>query len=121
MKDFLAMLFSLICIIHCLMTPVLLMWGIVTVLSAEWVHSVMMLPCMCLAILSLPVAYKQHRVWQPILLALSGLSMMAGGLLFAETYEAVLTICGALLLMVAHLRNRTLSIRQRPLRDRAQA
>jgi hypothetical protein len=105
MKDDLAVACSGACMIHCLVTPIVIGFGTAGLLgdwfTSEWVHKVMLVPVILLAILSLPGAYRRHKNHWPLLLG-------------PESLETWITLSGGLLLITAHLWNRNLSLRLLP-------
>ena len=115
MKDDLAVACSGACMIHCLLTPIVIGFGTAGLLgewlTSEWVHKVMIIPVILLAILSLPGAYRKHKNRWPLLLGGLGLSSMISALLGPESLEIWITLAGGLLLITAHLWNRNLSLR----------
>lgn len=118
MKDDLAVACSGACMIHCLVTPIVIGFGTAGLLgdwfTSEWVHKVMLVPVILLAILSLPGAYRRHKNHWPLLLGGIGLSTMVSALIGPETLETWITLSGGLLLITAHLWNRNLSLRLLP-------
>lgn len=115
MKDDLAVACSGACMIHCLLTPIIIGFSTAGLLgewlTSEWVHKVMIIPVILLAILSLPGAYRKHKNCWPLLLGGMGLSSMISALLGPESLEIWITLAGGLLLITAHLWNRNLSLR----------
>lgn len=101
--------------IHCLLLPIVI--GFSTVgffgawLTEEWVHQLMLLPVMLLAVLSLPSTYNKHKNQWPLLLGGLGISLLLSALLVAESLETILTVLGSCFLIIAHLWNRNLSVR----------
>lgn len=114
MKDDIAVACSGACMIHCLLTPLVIGFGAAGLLgewfTSEWVHKVMLIPVILLAILSLPSAYRKHKNHFPLLLGGLGLSTMVSALIGPESLETWITLTGGLLI-TAHLWNRNLSLR----------
>ncbi|HAO25951.1 MULTISPECIES: MerC domain-containing protein [unclassified Methylophaga] len=115
MKDDLAIACSGACMVHCLLTPMIIGFGAAGLvgewLSSEWVHRLMLVPVVLLALLSLPGSYRVHKNQWPLLLGVMGVLTMVSALLGPESLEAWITISGGLLLITAHLWNRKLSLR----------
>ena len=105
MKDDLAIACSGACMVHCLLTPMIIGFGAAGLvgewLSSEWVHRLMLVPG----------SYRVHKNQWPLLLGVMGVLTMVSALLGPESLEAWITISGGLLLITAHLWNRKLSLR----------
>jgi hypothetical protein len=106
---------SLVCLAHCLLIPVglavlpALGTSLVdTETAAHWVLLALALPVSILAII---LASRRHRDVWVISLAFIGLTALFIGVshLFGHELEAVLSITGAGLVLVAHIRNWRLS------------
>jgi len=112
MKDLLAASMSGLCILHCLLTPVLLLTGasgaFVVLLSSEWLHYLLFAPVLLLVLLSLPAGQRLHRQHSPLWLALMGISLLLLSFLLPPELESGATVSGGLLLISAHLYNRRL-------------
>ena len=109
MKDLLGILCSGMCIIHCLLTPILLLLGAsgvgIVFIDSEWVHLVLAIPMVALAFWSIFLGWKAHRKSKPIFFAGGGLILLFSSLIISEQYEAYLAITAGLLLISAHLFN----------------
>ena len=112
MKDLLAASASGLCILHCLLTPLLLMLGAAgamsAILSSEWVHYLLLVPVLLLAALSLPAGKRRHHNNAPSLLALVGIVLLLLALVAPVALESTLSVSAGLLLIAAHLYNRQL-------------
>lgn len=112
MKDLVAAYISGLCIVHCLLTPVLLALGGAGLLGhwleAEWVHYVLITPILLLVGWSLPAARRQHRQHAPLWLGVAGAALMLVSLWVPVALEPWLAISAGVLLMAAHLMNRHL-------------
>lgn len=120
MKDMIAAAVSGLCVLHCLLTPLLLLLGGVgvletvlgtvlgTALSSDWVHYVLLVPVIILLAWSLPAARCQHQDPMPLRIAGTGLALLLVSLLVPAALEPWLAASGGLLLMGAHLLNRNL-------------
>ncbi len=115
MKDNIAVVCSGLCLLHCILLPVLLALGMTGLLTAmmasEWFHALVLVPVIGLAVVSLPVSYFKHGSIKPLAFAGVGISGLISSLFVAEAYELWLTIPSALLVIWAHLWNRWLLIR----------
>ena len=112
MKDFMGACLSGLCILHCLLTPLLLAMGgagmIGTWLGSEWVHYALIAPICILLSWSLPLAWVKHRQGGPLLIGVSGLSLLLLSLWLPGDIESLVAIVGSLGLITAHLLNRHL-------------
>lgn len=91
MKDDLAVVCSGACMVHCLLTPIVIGFGAAGLLgewlASEWIHKVMLVPVVLLAILSLPGSYKKHQNHWPLMLGVIGISIMVSALLGPESLK----------------------------------
>lgn len=114
MKDSWAVACSSICVAHCLVLPFVIGLGAAGVagqwMASEIVHQLLLIPVVLLALMSLPSAYKKHQCHWPMILAATGIALLVAALLGPHESETVFTVIGALILVVAHLWNRHLSI-----------
>jgi NhaP-type Na+/H+ or K+/H+ antiporter len=112
MKDLVAAYISGLCIVHCLLTPVLLALGGAGLLGhwleAEWVHYVLITPILLLVGWSLPAAQHRHQQQSPLWLGCGGAALMLLSLAVPAALEPWLAISAGVLLMAAHLMNRHL-------------
>lgn len=109
MKDLVAAWCSGLCIVHCLLTPALLLAGIAGAapwLEQDWLHLSLLVPVVLLLIWSLPASRKCHGRNSPLLLAIPGLFLLVVGWFMPEELEVWCSVAGALLLMLGHLLNR---------------
>ena len=108
-----AICFSSLCILHCLLLPVLLVAypiGIVVTLSDEIFHQIMVSVALPLSLVSLYVGYGHHKRNQLIVLGGIGIVMLVLPLttpheLISESGETWLTVAGAVILCMAHVVN----------------
>ena len=109
MKDVWGVICSGLCIVHCLFIPVLLVFGItsasVALFESEWVHLILAVPMIVLAVWSIFQGWRAHQKSKPVILAASGLVFLLGSLTAAEHYEVYLAVAAGLLLIFAHLFN----------------
>lgn len=112
MKDFLGVCLSGLCILHCLLTPLLFALGGVGAIGvwfeSAWVHYLLLAPICLVLVWSLPLAWIKHRNLSPLLLGASGFSVLLLSLFVPEAIEPILAIAGGLVLITAHLFNRYL-------------
>ena len=108
-----AFCFSSLCILHCLLLPVLLVAypiGILVTLSDEMFHQIMVSVALPLSLVSLYVGYGHHKRNQLIVFGSVGLGMLMLPLvvpheLISETEETWLTVAGGLIVCLAHVVN----------------
>lgn len=118
MKDNLAVACSGACMVHCLLTPIIIGLGAAGLLGewlmSEWIHKGMLVPVILLAIMSLSRSYKKHKNHWPLVVGGFGISIMVTALLGPASLETWITLSGGLLLITAHLWNRNLSLQFMP-------
>ncbi|WP_397471950.1 MerC domain-containing protein [Rheinheimera sp.] len=116
MKDLIAATLSGLCIVHCLATPLLLTLGssglLLGVFGSEWFHYLMILPIAIFLVWSLPGGWCVHRKKTPFVLGLGGFLLLIAALMAPHQAETLLSVCGGLLLVSAHLYNRQLLHKQ---------
>lgn len=113
MKDNIAIACSGLCLVHCLVTPILMslaLFGAVSsVLESPWIHLLMLIPVVILALLSLPFAYSLHGSYIPMILVVLGISALISTFFLPENYEFWITIPAAIFIMTGHFWNRQLT------------
>ena len=108
-----AICFSSLCILHCLLLPVLLVAypiGILVTLSDEIFHQIMVSLALPLSLVSLYMGYGHHKRNQLIVFGGIGIVILMLPLivpheLISESEETWLTVSGALILCMAHIVN----------------
>lgn len=112
MKDTVGMLVSGLCLVHCLLAPVLLALGgfgvLGVLLGDELFHLVLLVPALILALASFPLACRRHRRPSVMLAGLCGVALLVLALGLEGVWELVVSVCGAGLLVSAHWANRQL-------------
>lgn len=114
--DRLAMGISSFCIIHCLVTPVLLFSIPVlasTLVADESFHQILLLFVLPASSLALLLGCRRHKDWIVLVLGTLGLTQLAliaffGHELLGEAGETVATVVGSLVLVASHFRNHCL-------------
>ena len=101
---------SLLCILHCVATPLLLVVLPALEVLERQTHAFFALSILCIGLLAFVPGYRRHRRWRVVLLGLVGFGMLSSGVLvpeaaMSETAEVVLTVLGGATLITAHLRN----------------
>ena len=112
-RDRLAIFISALCVIQCLFLPVVVtflpfldMWW----LSDAVLHPILLAFVLPLTLYALLPARAKHGSNGPLKLAIPGLMLLFAGVFMEQTLaEKILTVVGALLLAVAHLKNIILS------------
>lgn len=106
MKDKLAILISGTCLLHCILTPLIIGFGAMGILgqwfTSEWVHKVLLIPLIGLALISLPKAYRCHRQHWPLVMAMLAIAVLLSTLVLPESLELLLSVPAALTLILAH-------------------
>ena len=108
-----AICFSSLCILHCLLLPVLLVAypiGILVTLSDEIFHQIMVSLALPLSLVSLYMGYGHHKRNQLIVFGGIGIVILMLPLIvphefISESEETWLTVSGALILCMAHIVN----------------
>lgn len=103
-----------LCICHCLLTPVLLGSGLlgggVLFLESEWIHRLLLVPVVLLALITVLSLYKRQSDGALMILAILGVGLMVSAITFehhfGKNFEQVATVIGGTLLVAFHLINR---------------
>ncbi|WP_263408210.1 MerC domain-containing protein [Terriglobus tenax] len=106
---------SALCVVHCLLTPVLLSASAVFahfLPSEEGFHRVFAVLVAALGTIALIRGYRQHRQPSIIGLMLAGFACITCGAWFGDSLpghwtEVAITMCGSALMITAHRRNHT--------------
>jgi hypothetical protein len=113
LADSAGMLASALCLLHCLALPALLLFFPLTGLGgdSEMFHAVMVGLACAAALTALGPGYLAHRRLLVAVMGGAGLACLASGVFvfgprYGEPVETALTVAGAVLLTLAHLRNR---------------
>jgi hypothetical protein len=101
---------SLLCILHCVATPLLLVVLPTLEIFERQTHALFALSILCIGLLAFVPGYRRHGRWRVVLLGLVGFGMLSAGVLvpkatMRETAEVVTTVLGGATLITAHLRN----------------
>ena len=110
-SDLIGAALSGVCMVHCVSTPGLLLVAPAAGSVLGGFHPILLLGVTAVAAWSFVPGFRRHR--DPVVVGLAGLGLaLLGVAAFAfdeSVLEAVLSVCGASSMMVAHLRNRALS------------
>ena len=118
LSDKLAIAFSMVCLIHCLALPILLIllppFSGLFALDDEMFHQWMLYAVLPISIAALMMGYLHHRSYKVFLVGSIGLSLIIisttlGHDLLGETGEVVLSILGSMIIAFGHFRNYQLS------------
>ena len=112
--DRLGVVASALCLLHCLLTPLVL--GYLTasglgVLGDELFHQILAVGLIFVAVFAFAPAFLQHRRWGVVLAGAAGIVLLlftgfAPHHLLPHYADAGLTIAGSVILVGAHLQNR---------------
>ena len=103
---------SLLCLVHCLATPIVLMLAPALAGFLGGWHPVLLAGVMLTAAWAFVPGYRYHRSKAVLGFALGGVTLLATGVLvFHEHFfiETALTVSGAALMLAAHWKNRQLA------------
>ena len=108
-RDRLGLVLSFACLLHCLLTPLLLsvlpLLGL-SLLASDSFHAVFAVGVLLAAALALVPGYRVHRRASVLLLGVAGVSSVAIGAAMSHGgAETALTVIGSLLLVSAHISN----------------
>jgi hypothetical protein len=108
--DSLAIGASALCLVHCLVLPLLIL--LVPTLALfltipDSFHLVVFLVAMPTSAVAMWMGYRRHRRQAPVLLAMTGLCFLAAGLFMApsERAETLLTVVGSVFFAAGHVQN----------------
>lgn len=101
---------SAICVMHCVVTPILVVFLPVLGAIEEPVHAVLALVILGVGLLAFWPGYLRHRRWQLVVVAIVGLALISLGVtvpegLMSESSEIVATVMGGIMLVTAHVAN----------------
>lgn len=115
--DKLGVLFSSLCALHCLLTPLLIVVSpfLGEIFEQAWVHTLLALFVAPVGVYAFTSGYRHHKNKWLMLLGLSGVVLVVTALLMNHEHSAAprhgfeldyLTVAGSLILVGAHLWNR---------------
>ncbi len=107
---------SALCMVHCLALPLLLavLPALTSRFSGPWFHIVMLMVAIPTSVIALVGGFRRHHLLWPLFLGATGLTLMAGGVMFEGRFivETGMTVFGSAMLASAHImnwRNRTVA------------
>ena len=110
--DLLGQALSLICLVHCIATPVVLMLAPALAGFLGGWHPVLLVGVVGTAAWAFIPGYRFHRNNSVLLLALGGVALLGTGVTFFHDNflaETAMTVAGAGLMLWAHWKNRQLA------------
>ena len=114
MRDKIGILFSSLCVFHCLITFLLIYGGIGSVayitLSEEYVHPILLVIILIVGMYAFPPAFRKHKSILPMSLGFIGIAGLISALFISENLEVAITTISGLILVIAHNINRRILI-----------
>ena len=112
LSDKFAMSFSMLCLMHCLFAPALIVLSyssLAITIESELVHKIILLLTIPISIFAITLGYKNHLNNSIIFTGISGLTILVAALLIGEKInentELILTTIGSMLLIFCHYKN----------------
>lgn len=100
---------SVLCIVHCLAVPVLLVFGFDSALrfiEEEWIEWVIMGAALCIGLSSFITGYKEHKQHFILFLFLAGFFLIVVGDSVHHAWtSAAISVAGASIVVYAHFQN----------------
>lgn len=111
--DRLAIALSLLCLLHCLVTPLIIIMpalGGLIALDHDQFHQFMLFFVVPVGVVALTAGYRHHRSLRIALSGLAGLVLLAlavrlGHELAGHFGELILSVAGSLIIVIAHVQN----------------
>lgn len=105
---------SILCVLHCLLTPLLLVVAplVGASLHADWIHPVIMIIAVPVAVWALYAGYRHHKRASTLVLGAIGLAFIAAAAFYPgdhhnDNFEVFFMVAAGLFLATAHYRNLT--------------
>ncbi|MBK7857476.1 MAG: MerC domain-containing protein [Archangiaceae bacterium] len=108
--DLIGQTLSVLCVIHCAATPIVLAVAPAAMGAFGHAHPVLLIAVLATAAMSFIPGYRHHRQTTPLLLGLGGVTLLTlGTTLFHESLalDTAFSVSGAALMLAAHWKNRT--------------
>ena len=101
---------SSLCVLHCLATPLLVVFLPILEAVEKQTHAAFALAILAIGLLAFWPGYRQHGRWRIIAAAIVGFGLISLGVtapegLLSESAEAFATVLGGAILVTAHVRN----------------
>lgn len=112
--DKIAIALSTLCVVHCILTPVLLIalpaLGSMAIFEHELFHQILLFFVLPVGLIALTAGFRHHRNLATFAYGLSGLALLTAAGTFAhdlvgEVGETVLTVIASILIVYAHIQN----------------
>lgn len=106
-----AVLLSGLCLVHCLALPVLVVFlPFLSELSDGHLHAQLLVFVIPVSVFAFAVGFRRHRNWTVIGAGVLGMAVLAIGGTYVHSHyglaaDRALTICGSIILAVAHFFN----------------
>ena len=120
--DNLGITISSVCAIHCLLLPVIFLIAPYSFLASHEFHEALIyfiLPC---ALVAFVLGCRKHKDTRVAIIGTLGMILLGSALLLHDVHHSdqhneelitvLITICGSVLLVVSHLRNRKLCLQE---------
>ncbi|MFS1523161.1 MerC domain-containing protein [Microbulbifer sp. 2304DJ12-6] len=118
MRDIVGIFASGLCLVHCVLTPVLPALGglgfLGRFLEEGLLHLALLVPALILALASFPTSCRHHQRHAIMVVGFSGALLLIVALYLTGIWEILVSIVGAGLLIMAHWINRRLILRMAP-------
>ncbi|MDA9038504.1 MerC domain-containing protein [Gammaproteobacteria bacterium] len=113
LSDKFAMTLSMVCLVHCLFAPslIILSYSFMAMsVDSELVHKLILLITVPVSLFALSLGYKNHSTMNFIVLGIIGLltlvlAVILGGGVLGENGELFLTMLGSTLVIISHYKN----------------
>jgi len=100
---------SVICMLHCLSIPLLLILGfdaLLAVASQEWLEAVIVFSALAIGLVSFLTGYARHKQHFVVVLFGAGFLLLVNGEAVSNAWASVgLSVAGALTIAYAHVQN----------------
>ena len=109
-SDFIGQVLSVLCVVHCAVTPVVLALVPAAANVFGGAHPVLLALVFATAVWAFIPGFRHHKQWQPMAFGLAGLSLLAlGAFVFhgSLALDISSSVAGAGLMLVAHWKNRS--------------
>jgi hypothetical protein len=109
-SDFIGQVLSVLCVVHCAVTPVVLALVPAAANVFGGAHPVLLALVLATAVWAFIPGYRHHKQWQPLAIALVGLTFLALGAFVLSgslAWDITSSVTGAGLMLIAHWKNRS--------------
>ncbi|RJE76365.1 MerC domain-containing protein [Pseudoalteromonas citrea] len=104
---------SMLCILHCIFLPLMLLLvpaiGL-QFLADESVHQLLVCIALVISLVALSIGCKRHKAWHVLIVGIAGLACLVFAVVFGhdllgELMERIMTVVGSGLIIACHIRN----------------